>query len=186
MGSTGFVIESSAGAGGNFTIWRLVDGEPKEVDLTEDERAAYTPPPEGKYDLKIVGIASTWKEPKKPEWIKRDDAGNIVGKDYTLMTALEFEILSGRGKGKRFSSRIPCSIYDTSHLGKVWKACGFSISPGASYEIPLMLGKQVSLFVEKNAGIDRNGNPVNYANPTWSTAKPVGSADTADDGWPDE
>ena len=181
-----FTIASSSATGGNFKIYRLVDGKSKLVDLTEDERKAYTPPPEGKYDLKITGIADTWKDPKKPEWLKRDEDGNIIGKDYTLMTSLEFEILNGKGKGKRFTSRIPCSVYDTSHLGKVWKAAGFTIANGAEYEIPKLLGKELSLFVERNPGTDRSGNPVNYANPTWSTAKPIGSADENEDGWPDE
>ena len=51
-------------------------------------------------------------------------------------------------------------------------------------EITDLLGKEITIYVERKPGIDRNGNNVFYANPTWSTAKSIGAeSGTEDDGW---
>lgn len=170
-------IQINASAGGPMRIARLVKGSPVWQDVDQEEMAAYTPPPSDKYRLKITGIGETWKQPKRAEWIKEG------GPTEDTMTRLEFEILEGKGKGRRFSSRVNCVIGPKSNLGQVWLAAIGPIPP--TIEIMELLDKELVMYVERNEGIDRNGNKAVYANPTWSTAKPVNGADNADDEWPE-
>ena len=170
-------IQINASAGGPMRIARLVKGSPVWQEVDQEEMAAYTPPPSDKYRLKITGIGETWKQPKRAEWIKEG------GPTEDTMTRLEFEILEGRGKGRRFSSRVNCVIGPKSNLGQVWLAAIGPIPP--TIEIMELLDKELVMYVERNDGIDRNGNKAVYANPTWSTAKPVNGADSADDEWPE-
>ena len=169
-------ISMSASAGGPMRMARLVDGDPVWQEVGQDEQAAYTPPPSNKYHLKITGIAETWIKPKRPEWIQPG------GPTEDTMTRLEFEIVSGKGKGKRFSSLVNCVINPKSNLGKVWIAAVGPIVP--SIELMDLLDKELEIYVDRKEGTDQNGNKVFYANPTWSTAKAVGdSSGEEDDGW---
>lgn len=166
----------NASSGGPMRMARLVDGEPTWQEVTEEEQAKYIPPPSDKYHVRITGFAETWQKPKRAEWIKEG------GATHDTMTRLEFEILEGKGKGKRFSSQVNCVIGPKSNLGQVWMATIGAIPP--KIEVMELLGKELVIYVERNEGVDQNGNKKVYANPTWSTAKPVGDSETADDEWP--
>jgi hypothetical protein len=128
------------------------------------------------YDLRITGVAETWKKPKRAEWIKPG------GPTEDTMTRLEFEILNGKGKGRRFTSQVNCVVGPKSNLGQVWMAAVGPIP--TSIEIMDLLDKELTMYVERNEGVDNSGNKKVYANPTWSTAKPIGSAAAAEDEWP--
>lgn len=169
-------FQTSGGGGGSFRTARMVNGVPTWQDLTEAEMAAYTPPPSDKYHVKIVGFGEPFKKPKKAEWIKEG------GPTEDTVSFIEFEIQEGKGKGKRFSSRVNCVVGAKSHLGQVWLAAIGPIKQPC--ELMDLLEKECIIYVERNEGTDSNGNKKVYANPTWSTAKAVGSEDSADDGWP--
>lgn len=166
----------TASAGGPMRMARLVKDEPVWQEVDQDEQAGYTPPPSNKYRLRITGVAETWQKPKKAEWIKPG------GPTEDTMTRLEFEIQDGKGKGKRFTSLVNCVINPKSNLGQVWLAAVGPISP--AIELMDLLDKELEIYVDRKEGADQNGNKVFYANPTWSTAKPVGeSSGDEDDGW---
>ena len=166
----------NASAGGPMRMARLVDGEPTWQEVTEAEQAAYVPPPSDKYHVRITGFAETWKKPKKAEWIKEG------GPTEDTMTRLEFEILAGKGKGKKFTSQVNCVVGPKSNLGQVWLAAVGGIP--ATVEVMDLLGKDLMIYVERNEGVDSNGNKRTYANPTWSTAKAVGAESDEDSDWP--
>lgn len=168
-------VQINASAGGPVRMARMVNGVPTWQEVTEAEQAAYTPPPSDKYHVKIVGFGETWKQPKKVEWIKEG------GPTEDTMTRLEFEIQEGKGKGKRFSSRVNCVVGPKSNLGQIWMAAVGPIPK--AIELMDLLDKELNIYVERNEGVDNNGNKKVYANPTWSTAKPVGDASAEDDGW---
>lgn len=169
-------VEINASAGGPLEMARLVDGVPTWQEVSEEEQAAYTPPPSDKYHVKITGFAKTWKKAKRAEWIKEG------GPTEDTMTRLEFEILAGKGKGRKFTSQVNCVVGPKSNLGQVWMAAVGPIP--ARVELMDLLGKELVMYVERNEGTDASGNKKVYANPTWSTAKPVGAAEEADDAWP--
>lgn len=170
-------FQINASAGGPMRMARLVDGVPTWQDVTEEEQAKYQAPPEGKYHLKITGFAETWQKPKRAEWIKEG------GPTHDTMTRLEFEVMEGRGKGRKFTSQVNCVVGPKSNLGQVWMAAVGAIP--ATVETMDLLGKELTIYVERNEGVDGNGNKRIYANPTWSTAKPVGAAQADDeDEWP--
>lgn len=155
---------------------RLVDGEPVWEEVSQEETATYTPPPAGIYHLKITGFGETWKKPKRAEWIKPG------GPTEDTMTRLEFEIMEGKGKGRKFTSQVNCVIGPKSNLGQIWMA---AIGPiPATIEVMDLLGKELSLYVDRTEGVDQSGNKVNYANPNWSTAKAIGAVADSDDEWP--
>jgi hypothetical protein len=166
----------NASSGGPMRMARLVDGEPAWQELTQDELAAYTPPPSDKYHVKITGFGETWQKPKRAEWIKEG------GPTHDTMTRLEFEIQNGKGKGRKFSAQVNCVVGPKSNLGQVWLAAVGPIP--STIEMMDLLGKELMIYVESNEGVDGNGNKRKYANPTWSTAKPVGAAEDSDDEWP--
>lgn len=174
---------SVSSGGGPSRIARLENGVPTWQEVSEEELAAYTAPPTGEYHLKITGIGETFNRPKRAEWIKRDPkTGEVVGKTETTFTRLEFEIQSGKGKGRKFSSLIPYSLNEKSHLGQVWMAL---IGPiGTNHEVMDLLDKELQIYVVKNEDVDDHGNKKVYANPTWSTARAAGAAGSSeDDGW---
>jgi hypothetical protein len=154
---------------------RLEGNEPVWQELSQEELAAYIPPPSGVYHVKITGIGETWQEAKRPEWIKEG------GPTHDTMTRLEFEIQDGKGKGKKFSSRVNCKVHPKSNLGQVWMAAIGAIPP--TIELMDLLGAELNIYVERNEGVDGNGNKKAYANPTWSTAKSINAA-ASDDEWP--
>lgn len=168
-------IQISASSGGPQRIARLVKGVPTWDEVSEDEQAAYTPPPSDKYHVKITGIAETWKRPKRAEWVKEG------GPTEDTMTRLEFEIQAGKGKGRKFTSQVNCVVGPKSNLGQVWLAAVGPIP--TSIELMDLLDKELFIYVEKNEGTDQSGNKRVYANPTWSTAKAVSGGDSEDDGW---
>lgn len=166
----------NASAGGPMRMARLIDGVPTWQELSPEELAAYTPPPSDKYRVRITGFGETWQQAKRAEWIKEG------GPTHDTMTRLEFEIVEGKGKGRRFSSKVNCVVGPKSNLGQVWLA---AIGPiPATIEMMDLLGKELILYVEQNEGIDANGNKKKYANPTWSTAKSVNASADSDDEWP--
>lgn len=176
-------ISITSSGGGARRIARIVNGEPIWQELTSDEMAAYTAPPTGMYRVKVTGIGDLWQQPKRAEWIKRDPAtGEIIGPTEDTMTRVEFEVMEGKGKGRRFSSRVNCVIGPKSNLGQVWMATVGAIPK--KIEITDLLDKELSIYVERNEGVDQSGNKVFYANPTWSTAKAVGASTESDDEWP--
>lgn len=170
-----YVIKS--GGSGSYNIVRLVNGAPVASELTEAERAAYATPPSNKYRLKITGFHEPWEQARNAKFISADSPAT-----HETKTRLEFEIVEGKGKGKRFSSMVTWAINDRSNLGKVWKAVFGSI--GSESDLTDLLDKELVIYVDKTDGIDKDGNAVSYANPSWATAKAVG--DTEDDGdeWP--
>jgi len=176
-------IQVNSSGGGPRRIARIIKGEPTWVEITREEMAAYTPPPDGKYHVKITGLGETWQKPKRAEWIKRDPTtGEVIGPTEDTMTRLEFEIQNGKGKGRRFASQVNCVVGPKSNLGQVWIAAIGPIPPKS--EVTDLLDKELEIYVERSEDVDQNGNRVFYANPTWSTAKAVGEATQADDEWP--
>jgi hypothetical protein len=169
-------VQISASSGGPMRMARLEGNEPVWQELSQEELAAYIPPPSGVYHVKITGIGETWQEAKRPEWIKPD------GPTHDTMTRLEFEIQNGKGKGRKFSAQVNCVVGPKSNLGQVWLAAVGPIP--STIEMMDLLGKELMIYVESNEGVDGNGNKRKYANPTWSTAKPVGAAEDSDDEWP--
>lgn len=158
-------------------VARLVDGEPIWVEITPEEQKAYTFKADGVYHLRITGVYEPWTQPKKLEWVKPG------GPTEDLLTRLEFEIVSGAGKGKRFASRIAVSLGSRSNLIHVWKA---TVGPVGRAELTDLLDKELMLFVAKNEVVNATTGETNiYANPTWSTAKPVGKGGDDDEGWDD-
>ena len=166
----------SASSGGPMRIARLVDGKPVWQEMDQEELAAYTPPPSDKYHVRITGFGETWQKPKRAEWVKEG------GPTHDTMTRLEFEIQAGKGKGKKFSSQVNCVVGPKSNLGQVWLAAVGPIPN--TIEMMDLLGKELTIYVERNEGVDGNGNKRTYANPTWSTAKAIGASADADDEWP--
>jgi hypothetical protein len=166
----------SASAGGPMRMARLVDGDPVWQEVSPEEMAAYVPPPSDKYHVRITGFGEPYQRPKRAEWIKEG------GPTHDTMTRLEFEIQNGKGKGRKFSASVNCVVGPKSNLGQVWLAAVGPIPP--TIEMMDLLGKELNIYVEQNEGIDANGNKKKYANPTWSTAKPVGESAESDDEWP--
>ncbi len=138
------------------------------------------PPPDNKYHVKITGFNEPWSEPRPQAWITAQSPAT-----HQTMTMVEFEIMEGKGKGKRFSSRVGCLVGPTSNLGKVWLATVGAIPDPV--ELTDILGHELTIYVVRKDDVDKNGNKVAYANPTWSTAKALGDKSTDDDdaeGWP--
>ena len=176
-------FQIDASAGGPRRMARLVDDMPVWQEVSQEETASYTPPPAGIYHVKITGFGETWKRAKKAEWIKKDpQTGEIIGRTEDTMTRLEFEIQEGKGKGRKFTSQVNCVIHPKSNLGQVWIAAVGTIP--ARIEVMDLLGKELMIYVESTESVDQSGNKVKYANPTWSTAKPIGAVAESDDEWP--
>lgn len=169
-------FQINASAGGPMRMARLVDGVPTWEEVTSEELASYVAPPSDKYHVRITGFAETWQKPKRAEWVKEG------GPTHDTMTRLEFEVLEGRGKGRKFTSQVNCVVGPKSNLGQVWLAAVGPIP--ATVEVMDLLGKELVIYVERNEGVDASGNKRTYANPTWSTAKPVGAEEDAADDWP--
>ncbi len=177
MSEDSYSYPLKASSGGPKNVIRKVNGKAVKSEITEAEMAAYTPPPDGQYHLKVIGFYEPWEKAKKAEWIKPG------GPTTTLTTRLECEVMEGKGKGRRFASEVSCTVGASSNLGKVWLAAVGPIPLGV--ELTDILDTEFKIFVSRNEDVDQNGNKKVYANPTWSTAKPVGEESDADDeGWP--
>lgn len=168
-------FQINASSGGPMRMARLVDGIPVWQEVTQDELAAYVPPPSDKYHVRITGFGETWQRAKRTEYVKEG------GPTHDTLTRLEFEIQAGKGKGKKFTSIVNCVVGPKSNLGHVWLAAVGPIPP--TIEMMDLLGAELSIYVERNEGIDQNGNKKVYANPTWTTAKSLSDA-SSDDEWP--
>lgn len=155
-------------------VFRLVDGEIEGVEITPEEQQAYQFRADGMYNLEITGVYEPWVQAKKAEWIKPG------GPTEDTLTRIEFEILDGKGKGKRFASRVAVSLGSRSNLIHLWKATVGPVGPNP--DLTDLLGHKVAMFVVKNEQTNESTGQVNiYANPTWSTAKALGSGGSDDD-----
>ncbi len=160
------------------TVFRLEDGEIVETTITAEEQQAYAFKADGMYNLEVVGVYEPWVEPKKLEWVKPG------GPTEDTLTRIEFEIMDGKGKGKRFASRVTVSLGQRSNLIHLWKATVGAV--GNEPDLTEMLGKKVTMFVVRNDVTNATTGAINtYANPKWDTAKPFGSASDSDDDWED-
>ena len=173
MSERASIVVQTSSQGSNM-VARIVDGEPEWVEITPEEQQKYVFKADGAYHLRITGIYEPWTQPKKLEWVKPG------GPTEDTLTRLEFEIVEGKGKGSRFASRVNVALGPRSNLINIWKATVGAVGPAP--ELTDMLGKELMLYVVKNEDTDAMGNVRVYANPTWTTAKPVGASD---DGWED-
>jgi hypothetical protein len=153
------------------------DGEVESVEITPEEQQQYTFKADGMYNLLITGVYDPWTQPKKAEWIKPG------GPTEDTLTRIEFEIVDGKGAGKRFASRVTVSLGSRSNLIHLWKS---TVGPvGTNPDLTDLLGHKVTMFVSKNDVVNESTGQINtYANPNWNTAKPFGKA-ANDDGWED-
>ena len=159
------------------TVARLVDGEPEYVEITQEEQEAYTIKKADLYHLKITGIYEPKEFPKAQEYIKPG------GPTTDTKIRIEFEIMAGGGKGKRFASRVNLSLGSRSNLIHVWRATvGGDPAPGSVPSITDMLDQELMLYVDINK-VEKEDRTIVYANPVWNTAKAIGSAQADDDGW---
>lgn len=177
MSEDGVSYRINASSGGPKEVIRLVGGKAVKSEVTESETAAYQVPPSDKYRVKIVGFYEPFETPRRAEWITPESPAT-----HETMTRLEFEIMEGKGKGRRFTSRIPYKIHPKSNLGMVWLAAVGPITP--SIEFTDILDKEIVIYVDRTEKVDENGNRQSYANPTWKTARSVGDESDDSEDWP--
>lgn len=179
MGS--YTLTASAGGVANVMLRKNEKGD---LYQTESERSDYTAPPEGEYELEITAFAEPFEMPKAEEY----------GGGMQTKTRLEFTVLSGKGKGKKFAPMYTWTVGAKSTLGQlIAKLRGAPVAPGEDFDIADLIGTKFKAYVNhainKKSGqksLDNTGKP--YPEITIPTIKLL-SADAAkageDDDWPE-
>lgn len=167
-----FSFENTGGGGGPFKMFRGeldAAGNPVYTEMTFDD---YIVPAAGVYRLKLTGFAEPVDVPIKDEFRKPD------GPTHKKETKLELEIMSDRGKGKRWvCNYVTFSLGDRANLFRVYVATVLdgdakAATPQRVYDD--MLGKEFEAYVNVSDKKDEKGRPIR-AMIAWDTVKTVGA-----------
>lgn len=175
-----YTITAGTGGAANVMVRKTEKGD---LFQTESERSDYTTPPEGEYDLEITAFAEPFEMPKAEQF----------GGGMQTKTRLEFTIVSGKGKGKKFAPMYTWSVGSKATLGQlIAKIKGGFVAPGEDFDIGSLIGVKLRAYVNHALGqdgrvkLDQAGKP--YPELSVKTVRVLGGdkpgADDGDD-WPE-
>lgn len=155
----------------NIMVRRSATGE---LLREESDRSGYIVPPAGEYTLRITSFSEQFEMPVSEQY----------GGGTKTSTRVEFEILSDRGKGKRFTDVFTWSVGEKSNLGQLLRRAGVAIPTGTIDLAQLLLPESGSVdfvgLVKLSATLDDAGRP-KYASVVASSVRKADAAAAAYD-----
>lgn len=170
-----FTFEQNTNSG-PFKMYRGEVDAAKQPIYEERSYSDYIVPPKGQYRLKLTGFAEPVEVAISDQYRKPD------GPTHRKETKLELEIVSERGKGKRWvCSYVTFSLGDRANLFRIYLA---GVLKGNLKEAPAqrvyddMIGVEFEAYVNVSDKRDDKGNPIR-ASLAWDTIAPI--SDGADE-----